>query len=114
VVLVESAAGELVVLGPGELVVFAAGELEVLGAGELVVLAAGELEVLGAGEALVFGEAEAVGLGVGDVDFFVAPFAVKGTQQATAAAHAMKRWSLFFISRVVWSSRCSESAGRGQ
>jgi hypothetical protein len=85
VVLVESAAGELVVLGPGELVVFAAGEVE----------------VLGAGEALVFGEAEADGLGVGDADFFVAPLAVKGTQQASAAAHVIIRWSLFFIGRVV-------------
>ena len=83
-------------------------------AGELVVLGAGELAVFGAGEALVFGEAEAVGLGVGDADFFVAPFAVNGKQQARAAAHAIMRWSLFFIGRVVWSSRSSGLNGTRQ
>jgi hypothetical protein len=62
----------------------------------VVVLAAGELEVFGVGDALVFGDAEAIGLGVGDADFFVAPFAANGRQQARAV-HAVMRWSLFFI-----------------
>ena len=63
----------------------------------VVVFAAGELEVLGLGEALVLGDAEAMGLGVGDADFFVAPFAANGRQQARAAVQAVMRWSLFFI-----------------